>query len=588
MSRLIVLLLTWIGFTAGARAFVTSYALNGQPARWNLVSPQLTHPNVVNRTTRAVRYYLGAETYAGSQPAAVHQAIRNSFLQWQTIPGTILKFEEAGILSGALDVNVEDNTNVVFWAKTTTLVNNQMDDIRFATGVTFFSIFSDNSFAEADIVFNDVDFDWFTDYNNPPAAGNPQFVESVAMHEIGHFIGLDHSPLGAATMYARGGSSSGGMFVQGELSQDEIAAVQSIYGTAQTLATRGRLTGSVTLQARPVFGAVITLEDASGNIAGATLTRTNGQYELPALLPGTYRARVAPLDPVTASAADRLTTGLDIDFRFQSAETGFLPSGNVPVTITANQSTTQNFPVVAGQAPFKITRLRPVTSNPLSLLLVNSGGIVTAGQSNLLLGVYSPSLPASDATLEITGDGLTMGPAIFNPQAFVGYNLISVEVSVAADATPGLRSFFIRQGNHTAYAEGLLKVRPPFPDINRDGFDDRFQREFFVTPFAANAAPGLDPDGDGFSNYDEYVAGSNPTDRNSVLRFESITWNAAGATLRWNSAAGRKYRLSTRDPRAAGANWVSLGQVTSSGPQTDYAHPGASSAAMLYRLEAVP
>ena len=51
------------------------------------------------------------------------------------------------------------------------------------------------------MVFNGVNHRWFTDFSNKFSKDN--FVEAVALHEFGHFIGLQHSPLGAATMFSR-------------------------------------------------------------------------------------------------------------------------------------------------------------------------------------------------------------------------------------------------------------------------------------------------------------------------------------------------------------------------------------------------
>src|SRR5439155_22228020 len=121
-----------------------------------------------------------------------------------------------------VDVNTGDNRNVVFWAKNSTLVNGGMDDIRGTLGVTFNSFFSDNNAqAEADIVFNGVGYTWSTDFNNTDTS--KQFIESTATHEIGHFLGLKHSPLGGATMLFPG---AGGVNVQAGLSSDEIAAAK--------------------------------------------------------------------------------------------------------------------------------------------------------------------------------------------------------------------------------------------------------------------------------------------------------------------------------------------------------------------------
>lgn len=50
-----------------------------------------------------------------------------------------------------------------------------------------------------------------------------------------------------------------------------------------------------------------------------------------------------------------------------------------------------------------------------------------------------------------------------------------------------------------------------------DGIDDNWQFTYFGLPPNANAAPAIDPDGDGQNNYFEYTAGIDPT--NSASKF---------------------------------------------------------------------
>src|SRR5262249_43422872 len=157
---------------------------------------------------------------------------------------------------------------------------------------------------------------------------------------------------------------------------------------------------------------------------------------------------------------------------------------------------------------------------------------------------------------------------------FTGLNLISVEVSVAPDATPGLRTLIVQQGTNIACANGFLEVQSAFPDINRDGFDDRFQRQYFGTPFAGNAAPNLDPDRDGYTNLAEYIAGSNPIDATSVLRIEAIHWDAIGATIRWRSAPGKRYQVSSRPYANSSRGWQNVGApVVATGELTEFLDP---------------
>src|SRR6185436_18709031 len=59
-------------------------------------------------------------------------------------------------------------------------------------------------------------------------------------------------------------------------------------------------------------------------------------------------------------------------------------------------------------------------------------------------------------------------------------------------------------------------------DTDNDGLPDAWEAAYgFATNNLADAA--LDPDGDGMSNWQEYVAGTDPTNALSYLKIDSIT-----------------------------------------------------------------
>jgi hypothetical protein len=64
-----------------------------------------------------------------------------------------------------------------------------------------------------------------------------------------------------------------------------------------------------------------------------------------------------------------------------------------------------------------------------------------------------------------------------------------------------------------------------------------------VSIFGEVLDPDGDIDGDGMTNYEEFVAGTDPQDPDSVLQFRSFTKSNADATIEWQSVIGITYHL---------------------------------------------
>src|SRR5687768_11533854 len=174
-------------------AFSPYYA-DGNVARWD-VNYGGYDPHAFNTATKAIRFYLGNSATTANRMAELN-AIRASFAQWQAIPGAVLKFEEAGTLPATMDDIVSgDGTNSGFW--TTRSVVDGVSMIG-RSGYTVVRYDAQNRIVEADIALNAWLYAWFTDFNN--TASGAQFVEATGLHEIGHLLGLDHTPVGAATV----------------------------------------------------------------------------------------------------------------------------------------------------------------------------------------------------------------------------------------------------------------------------------------------------------------------------------------------------------------------------------------------------
>ncbi|MCU0785385.1 MAG: carboxypeptidase regulatory-like domain-containing protein [Verrucomicrobia bacterium] len=301
--------------------------------------------------------------------------------------------------------------------------------------------------------YNNDENQWTTDFTSSNKAENKTCDGAVALHEIGHFIGLEHSPLGGATMFVR---SAPGDNLQAGLSADDLAAARSLYPADTT--GYGAITGRVVKDHRPVFGAAVFAHNSAGCAVAGTVTGPQGNFMLSMLPPGNYQVHAAPLDP---PALNRLCAGADIAPNFSGADTKFLPTRDRPVTVAAGKTNSVDFAVANATPAFRISNIRVPTANASSCAWSSLPASLCAGQNNYTIGVASPTLPTHHATLAITGDGLTLGPPTFLTNAFQsGLNFISAAVSVSSNATPGLRTFVVQQGPNVACAHGFLEILP--------------------------------------------------------------------------------------------------------------------------------
>ena len=83
-----------------------------------------------------------------------------------------------------------------------------------------------------------------------------------------------------------------------------------------------------------------------------------------------------------------------------------------------------------------------------------------------------------------------------------------------------------------------------------------------------------DPDGDGLSNFEEFLAGTDPLNANSVLKITGIRPVANGIEIRWASVAGKAYAV--EHTRTLGGAWLPVKTgLVAEGAETRFTLPGA-------------
>jgi hypothetical protein len=117
-------------------------------------------------------------------------------------------------------------------------------------------------------------------------------------------------------------------------------------------------------------------------------------------------------------------------------------------------------------------------------------------------------------------------------------------------------------------------------DLNGDGLPDDWQAQYWG-PKEDSWPPGsADSDGDGVSNYREFLAGTNPLDPNSVLRVR-ITFSPQGRRLTWNTVPSYVYQVQNSQNFGA---WSNLGPPRFAPGVSDSMALTGAGQAMFYRV----
>ena len=149
-----------------------------------------------------------------------------------------------------------------------------------------------NCVADADIEFNPSEK--FTTSLSPPAGTFS--LQSVATHEEGHLLGLNHSGIGHSVMFPFGDSTFAGQQIQ--VSTDDAIGISFLYPSASFSTATGSISGTVNLSGTGVFGAhVVAVNAATGDAVTDGLTAPDGAYNLVGVPPGSYYILALPLAP---------------------------------------------------------------------------------------------------------------------------------------------------------------------------------------------------------------------------------------------------------------------------------------------------
>jgi hypothetical protein len=286
------------------------------------------------------------------------------------------------------------------------------------------------------------------------------------------------------------------------------------------------------------------VNDFAGSVS-RPVTAPNGG----SLPEGITRVRIGCFDTASQSSSWASDIKSGDPAKFRSALQSFIPLGEDVASPALGSIVVNQGPRIASRAiqgvvfPGRlvggITSVQPVAAPPNTR---NPGG-VPAGSRIFLLVSDGSSAVFEDGAVGIFSADVWLMPDDPSLPLLLNTTFVDSESEVFR-GSPGSAS---------------LSLIPAVFDTDDDGLPDSYEISSGLDPYSA-LDRDLDLDGDGRSNYLEFLAGTRPNDPASRLQITAITLVASNKLMvAWDSVPGNRYQIQISPDPGDPEAWTALG-----------------------------
>lgn len=259
----------------------------------------------------------------------------------------------------------------------------------------------------------------------------------------------------------------------------------------------------------------------------------------------------------------------------------------------ASAGQTVQIPVTAqiqGNYPLRVLMLNlsvnPLDGSPALTTPVQFSPNPTLGQPTLTSSTGNGNYAASWLNSTIAGltSNAILGTLTFtvpaNASATAAY---AVHFDHASASPNGLGSF------PKSTVTGLVTLADRSASTFNDGIPDSWRLRYFGSIYNLLSQASADADGDGANNWQEYVAGTDPTDAKSVLQVatdQAAASQTQDCVVHWPSVSGKTY-LIERSSTLFSPTWIPVSTNTGTGTDMEI-HDTTGGAVRFYRVQVVP